>query len=604
MTKKDFTKKPIEKKPSDTEERPARPINQKKILYLEIDDEVTSVFDRMKQLKMNDVYLVVPKQAILLQSLVNLKILKSHAERAGKNIALVTNDSNGIHLAQQVGLPVYDRIDQKGRPYIARLPEREEISISPLKASINSIEDETPTRLKEPKYSIPEFLGRIRKKSFPLLEIARIQKKKTAPQKEVKEPKLVLVAPNKQALISLIAVSLVILLSIAYIALPGATIYITPKATALEQSVNITLADFETNKTDIDARTPNMIASHPILTTITRTMMYASTGNIFQGENAKGMVTVINLSPNVWPLIPKTRFRTADGIVYRMQSYLNVPAARGTTPGTVDVEVTADPFDIYDQAVGARGNIGSTRFFLPGLSAENQKRLYAESKTGMNGGKTIVKKEVTKEDIEAAKSKMKDELLKSVEAELEKSVLEKDSLLNEKKKFKILKGKLAFHIGEPGITIPPDIEGKEIEQFEVTGSLNVSGVYYNEDELYEILATQLKLKKSPLKRIVKVDRDTITYRIFDVDENTKKMKITATIKGIEEFDINTRKEYGERLVEKIKEHIVGRKVDDAKEYIRNLPEIKTVEIKSWPAWAPTVPGVPDNIKVEVVRDTL
>ena len=55
-------------------------------------------------------------------------------------------------------------------------------------------------------------------------------------------------------------------------------------------------------------------------------------------------------------------------------------------------------------------------------------------------------------------------------------------------------------------------------------------------------------------------------------------------------------------MKKIKDHVVGHQITEARDYIQNLPEINKVNIDSWPAWAPTMPNVPDNIKIEVVRE--
>ena len=52
-----------------------------------------------------------------------------------------------------------------------------------------------------------------------------------------------------------------------------------------------------------------------------------------------------------------------------------------------------------------------------------------------------------------------------------------------------------------------------------------------------------------------------------------------------------------------KAHIAGKDIEDAKLYIQNLPEINKVEIESWPAWSPTIPGIEDNIEFEV-RDAV
>lgn len=574
-------------------------VSSRKILYIELDDEITVIFDRIKTMKMKDIYLVVPQQAILFQSLVNLKILKRKVEEIEKNLHLITNDRNGIHLAEQIGLPVYERIETETK--FLKTKESDEMRITPLKATINALEDETPTRRREKKITISELLGRSQKKKIPLIsqgiEIFRNLKKTKSGVQKQDDTKLVLVAPNRQALIALVTVSVLILLVIFYIALPGSTLYLTPKSNVIEQSANVTFADFETNKAQLDRHPPKSLASYPLEITVRRSFAHFATGKIFEGQNAKGVVTLINTRNSPWTLIPRTRFQTADGLVFRINQYVTVPAS-----SSLDIPVLADEFDTFGQPIGERGNIGPTRFFLPGLSPGNQKLLYSESKIPFTGGQTLVKKQITEDDLKAATERMKKELESTASEELQKAVDEKTILLGKNARFTLLKGKFAYTLGEPIVQIPPDASGKATDQFEITGEMKVRGVYFNFQELLEILKAELKMKKNPQKRLVNIDEESITYRIFDIDENAKIMKVTATMKGVEEYDIDPSKPSGERLIEKIKEHVVGKRLQDAKDYIIHLPEIAKVEIKSWPVWAPTLPTVPDNIEVEIVRN--
>src|SRR3990167_345002 len=78
-----------------------------KVIYLEPDDEITSVIDKIKKVNQDKVILVVPKAATILQSVVNLKILKQQTVRLGKAISIVTSDETGRNLAGQIGLTVY-----------------------------------------------------------------------------------------------------------------------------------------------------------------------------------------------------------------------------------------------------------------------------------------------------------------------------------------------------------------------------------------------------------------------------------------------------------------------------------------------------------------
>lgn len=572
-------------------------VSSRKVFYCEIDDEVTMIFDRVKSTKLKDIYLVVPRQATIFQSLVNLKILKRKIEEAGKKVHVITDDVNGVHLAHQAGIPVYERLETQGG-YVPK-PEDEKMRITPLKATLNALDDDIPTRLAERKLSISELLGRGRKRKIPLISHALSFFK--SKEKKDTEMKFVVVSPNRQALIALIAISFLLVLIIFYVALPGSTVSLTPKSSVIEHSINVTFADYDANKAELDNHLPKILASHRISTTVRRTILQGSTGKIFQGTNAKGRLTIYNNDRVARPLIPNTRFQTPAGLVFRIQQFVTVPPSRGGTVGSLDVDVVADELDAYGQVVGDKGNVPPTKFFLPGLNSENQKKVYAESKITFAGGSTLVKKKVSKEDIDAATNKLKKELQDSIETELEKAIVEKNVALSDRAKFTLLKGKLAYEIGEPRIAIPVGIEGSAVEQFSATGELDVGGIYFNLNEVLEIMKAELKIRKSPDKRIVKVDDSSIAYRIFDVDTKARKIKVTTTLKGLEEYDINPSRQNGERLIQKIKDHIVGRKIADAKEYILNLPEVAAVDIKNWPVWAPTIPGIPDNITVEIVR---
>jgi hypothetical protein len=412
--------------------------------------------------------------------------------------------------------------------------------------------------------------------------------------------KFVLVTPNKQALIMLVVVSILILLTITYIALPGATVTLTPKSNVIPTSVNIILADIEYNRAELDMRPQHEIPSYSITKKIQKALTYQSQGKNFRGENARGTITVINASANSWPLVPKTRFQTGDGIIFRLQNAVTVPGAQGDKPGTLDIQVAADEKDVYEQVVGDRGNIAPTKFFLPGLSADNQKKLYAESKMPFTGGKTLVSKFITKEDLELSKKKMIEDLQAAAKVELEAAVREKN--VNQKTNLALLTGGTAIEMGEPRVTIPPNLEGQKLETFDIQGEMVASGITYNKDDLLSILTAELKLKKSPQKRLVYIDDNSLTYKIIDNDKITKKIKITTTIQGREEYEISPEKENGDRLIKSIKDHIIGKDIKEAESYIQNLPEIDKVKVESWPAWAPTLPGIPDNIKIEIKRD--
>lgn len=581
----------------------AETVSKKKVVYAEIDDEISSLFDKIRPISAKHVYIVVPKRSILFQSVVNLKILKRKAEDIGKKIYLITNDSNGVYLAQQIGITVYDKVNGEGKPSLFNAENGDDkLRITPLRATVNSIEDQAPTRLSERKISISEILQKSKKK---MLDIRKIGKDKAQKRKEEKKEKkgarFVMVAPNRHALIGLISVSLIILLVVVYIALPGVTIYLTPSASVLEKSVNITLADFSKNKAELDLHPSHTIASYPISSTVVKTITHYPTGKKIseRGSNSSGKIIIYNTSENQWPLIPQTRFQTDDGLVFRINTTVNVPPAGADGPGQAEAFVTADPVDAYGEMIGERGNIATSRFFLPGLKESSRSKLYAENPEPMSGGVTDFISYVSAEDIEAARARINEELLKVAAEELEISVQGKTDSMSGDTTYSLLQGDGAIKIGDVEIEESPGLEGREVSEFTITGKVYVSGLYYDHDVMLEILKNELLLKKSPQKELLRINEESTTYRIFEWDEATGKVKLTANIKGIEQFEINPEKENGERLLTKIREHIVGADIGQAEAYIQNLPEINKVEIDSWPAWSPTIPSLPENIDFEV-----
>lgn len=72
--------------------------------YIDADEEISSVIDRLNKSMAMDNYFVVPRRAAFLQSIVNLKLLKREAEKIGKNIVMITQDEIGISMAHRAGI--------------------------------------------------------------------------------------------------------------------------------------------------------------------------------------------------------------------------------------------------------------------------------------------------------------------------------------------------------------------------------------------------------------------------------------------------------------------------------------------------------------------
>lgn len=106
-----------------------------KTIYIEIDEEITSIIDRIAESEADGLTLAVPKGARLFQSVVNLKFLKREAEALGKKVVLVTSDAPAAALAEQIGLAVKEKLEfgEDIEPPLSGWPKEREYKRPPLK---------------------------------------------------------------------------------------------------------------------------------------------------------------------------------------------------------------------------------------------------------------------------------------------------------------------------------------------------------------------------------------------------------------------------------------------------------------------------------------
>ena len=167
-----------------------------KIIYVELDDEITTLFDEIKNVHGKKVALVIPKRAVVLQSVVNLKILNKKIREIDKEIIIITADPAGLMSAEKVGIPALERLFEKA-------PVKD-----PEAHSITSRTDQRPVRIEGKKVSIAQVIHS-NKTNFltSVVDKMRERFRNNRKKKPQQDTRLVFVAPNKQALFTLILVS-------------------------------------------------------------------------------------------------------------------------------------------------------------------------------------------------------------------------------------------------------------------------------------------------------------------------------------------------------------------------------------------------------------
>jgi hypothetical protein len=81
------------------------------IIYLEVDDDIPVIRDRLEWAQTDHILLVVPPKNRVLRSLVNLKLLKRHARNHSLKIALITKDPNIIELSREASLVTFGSVE-------------------------------------------------------------------------------------------------------------------------------------------------------------------------------------------------------------------------------------------------------------------------------------------------------------------------------------------------------------------------------------------------------------------------------------------------------------------------------------------------------------
>jgi len=81
-------------------------------IFIDIDDEITFVIDRIASSKTLNIILVIPERAAILSSLSTLKLLYHLVQRSEKKVVVVTMDEFGKTLAQKVGFKTRARVGE------------------------------------------------------------------------------------------------------------------------------------------------------------------------------------------------------------------------------------------------------------------------------------------------------------------------------------------------------------------------------------------------------------------------------------------------------------------------------------------------------------
>lgn len=358
----------------------------------------------------------------------------------------------------------------------------------------------------------------------------------------------------------------VVLFLILYLTLGSAKITLRPQKQELNFQLKISASIVESSANAELGRIPGQKFTEQK----EESGVFLTTGQKEVAQKANGKITIFNTSSSEQRLVATTRFRSPEGLVFRIPQTLTVPAAKKvgaeTVPGSIESIVHAD-------RPGVEYNIGPTRFTIPGFEGSPKfNEFYATSAKPMTGGLIGPAKVVTEEDFTKANESLSKKLREDIF----------NSLKNRATDLKIIDSLSISE--EPPIANAKVGEAAENLQMTVRGSAEI--IAFRELDVVEIVKNyvekggDVELISSELK---------LAYVNPELSSDKKSLSFTVKVSGSAAAKLDG---------DKILKDVAGMSEDAIRAYFKNIKEIESAKIILSPFWVKSIPK--DAGKVELV----
>ena len=541
----------------------------KHTIYIDIDDEITAIIDKVTNAPGKIVALVLPKRATVLQSIVNMKLLKKSALSSKKSLVLITSEAGLMPLAGAVGLHVAKSLQSK--PMIPLAPDNGDSD----DAVISEDSDEPAI---DPMTSVGVLAAGIDDDGTETIELDEADDADTAAtptDKSAKKSKFSVPNFERFRTSFFLAIVVVILLVVGWvfaaIVLPKANVVIKTDTSTTVSNISFTadtaLKDLDVSKALVPAVQKEIKKTDTEKTT--------ATGKKDTGAPSTGTITIKNCEDSNTRSVAAGTVFSAGGKNYTSNEAISLPAGTfsgggsNCTTTSVSVGVTAaDRGTSYNQDAGTYTSSSSA------LSGN-----FRISGSAMTGGTSNVVTVVNQDDIDAAVTKMAGRLDNAAKKELG-TQLQTDEL-------KALDETLI--ISPPVITSTPAV-GAEATEVTITKVSTYTIVGVKQDYINELIKEDVGKKIDITKQgILDNGLTSATFRLTNRKSPTEAL-----------ISMQTLVVAGPKLnAESIKNEIIGKKRGDAIKLISSKPGVKDVTISYSPFWVYSTPKAAKKITVTI-----
>lgn len=527
---------------------------QKDVIYIDVEDDITAIIDKVKKSKEKVVALVPPKRIGVLQSAVNLRLLNRASDNANKHLVLITGNSALSGLAAAAKIPVAKNLQSK--PEIAQIPalkvdDDDVIDGEELPAHDHAAAAEAATAISTSKIEGLDIDG----DAAPVRPTP--SRGKPAAKKGIKVPDFGTFR-KRIAIFGGLGVLLIAFLVWAIWFAPRATIVVSAATSDQNLSMSVSVGpDVETDSSQEHLKAIRQEDK------ATQTVEFDATGTKDVGEKATGTVRFTSDSYSALlkgiSIAQGTVVTSSNGKLFTTDKAVQLSIMAGNSDSTTVTAVESG--ESYNGISGAVSGAPS------GVNA---------SFTGAtSGGTTKTIKVVTQADVDKAKDQLAqqnvDDAKKKLVAKFESGTMLIDSSF---------KSTGADPQSSPAVG--QEATGKAKLTQDTTYSM--MGVAKAQLGAYLDEALQKTLSNKNTQKVYDNGVSTVKFADFTQNPNDQAgtVNMTATAQIGPKIDDN-----------KIKEQSKGKRTGEITGDLKAIDGVSDVEVKLSPFW---VQGVPDDIK--------
>ena len=552
----------------------------KQVIYVDVDDEITAIIDKMNASSARVIALVLPKRAAVFQSVVNMKLLKRRADNAKKHLVLITSEAGLMPLAGIAGIHVASTLQSK--PEIPSGPldihrsdedDGEETAVMTPDSETDDGQDFDASRnagasigaLAAKNSAAADDEGVIELDNTAKAGLASKLKSPAPPKATAKaaKPDKKLKVPNffsfrKKLLLAGLAV---ILLAVgwyyAFFVMPKATVTIMTNSSDINSNLNVTL-DTAAGKVDTDKE---ILPAQTKQEQKSNTQQVPATGQQNKGNKATGTVVMtanVCGTPTSPADVPAGTGITTNGLTFITQKTATF-GFDGISGGCIHFK--SDSVSITAQTGGSNFNVSSATFSV---------RSDTTATGSTSGGTDNNVKVVQQSDIDAATQKLS--------SSQDQNAL-KNQLQGELEDDNLVALPATFSASTPNINTSSSV-GDEADTVTVTQSVTYTMFGVRKDDLTKLVEASVNKQIDTSKQSIQsngVDQAKITTATAGPGPQLKvTVATTSTVGPV--LDIAA-----------IKREIVGMKSGNVQDKIKQHVGVENVEVRYSPFWVTKAP---------------